>query len=109
MSDSTSVAGGVESPSDFSSDVLRWHAELKYAQKECNLWFQQSREILERFKDEILERHDTIATRTGTRFNVLWSNVETLKTAIYVRPRPSAERARHCVPALRAALWSRAD
>jgi len=86
MSDSTISAGGVRTPEDFPDECARWQQEIKFAQRECDRWWKQSREILARYRDERPGRRDNENIRLGRQMNLLWSNVETLKTAIYAAP-----------------------
>jgi hypothetical protein len=63
---------------------LRHVSEYERAFKQ---WENRARKILRKYRDD--ERKDT----DGARFNVLWSNVQTLKAATYSRmPRPDVSR-----------------
>jgi hypothetical protein len=56
-------------------------------EREFKQWENRARKILKKYRDD--ERKDT----DGARFNVLWSNVQTLKAATYSRmPRPDVSR-----------------
>lgn len=66
----------------------RWIAELDLAEKETRSWEQRVINIEKRYRDE-RDNTDQGALRRGAssyRFNVLWSNVQTLMPAIYARP-----------------------
>jgi len=68
----------------------RWKAEIDYAQKDTKYtsWLTQSEKIVKRYRDE---RVDT--EKTARKFNILWSNVQTLQPAIYAKaPKPIVER-----------------
>lgn len=54
-----------------------WQAELALAANEENTWRERARKVVSRYRDE--------EERTGSRFNVLWSNTETLRPALYAR------------------------
>lgn len=72
--------------------AARWIAEIEKAEKRSEKWIKRGRKIVKRYRDE---RADTeTELRTGKRrFNILWSNVQTLKPAVYGRmPQPIAER-----------------
>lgn len=69
----------------------RWKAEVDYAQKDSAYvsWLNRCEKIIKRYRDE---REDEIS-KTKRRFNALWSNVQTLKPAIYGKmPKPVIER-----------------
>lgn len=70
---------------DFGDDkaaiAARWIAELQQADKETKVWHSQCRKIEQRYRD------DRNTTASGDhKFNVLWSNVQTLLPAIYAKP-----------------------
>lgn len=69
----------------------RWKNELDFAQKDKKYveWLDRSAKIVKRYRDE-RESPAAIARR---RMNILWSNVETLRPAIYGKmPKPLVER-----------------
>ena len=69
--------------------VARWLDEIKLAEDGHKKWFEQGDKILKRYIDERPE-NNSINER---RFNVLWSNIETLKPALYNRtPDPTVLR-----------------
>lgn len=65
-----------------------WHEQLQLADEEFQGWRKRGDEIVKRYRDE----------RSGiegvkTRFNILWSNIEVLKPALYGRmPKPEVSR-----------------
>lgn len=64
----------------------RWLQEVELYEKEFTEWKERSKKILNRYRNE---KQDS----SRTRFNVFWSNVETLKPALYARtPKPEVER-----------------
>lgn len=70
----------------------RWDAELGYALKDekYKKWLLQSEKIIKRYRDE---RKDQTAEYGKRRYNILWSNVQTLGPAVYGKmPKPIAER-----------------
>lgn len=80
----------VESPADFGSDpagvAKRWLTELDIAQKAFDKWIERGRKVVKRYRDE---RDD----RSGQKFNILWSNVKTIKPSVYAkRPKPVVSR-----------------
>lgn len=73
-------AGGPEA-------VTFWLAELARYDKEFGPWRKDSAKIIKRYRDERSERSKTV------RYAVLWSNVQTLKPAVYSHmPAPVVER-----------------
>jgi hypothetical protein len=57
-----------------------WHDELKRYTEQFERWIKRGEDIVKRYRDE---RKDT---QNDARFNILWSNVRTLKPAIYAKP-----------------------
>lgn len=69
----------------------RWKAEIDFARKDkkYTTWLERSDKIIKRYRDE-RESATDLARR---RMNILWSNVETLRPAIYGKmPKPMVER-----------------
>ena len=69
-------------------DAVFWREELDRYKKDYERFVTAGHKILKRYRDE---RKDT--ENTDARFNVFWSNVKTLKPAIYSRP-PKVEVSR---------------
>lgn len=79
-------------PKDDQQLFARWEAEISYAKKDeaYRKWLDQCEKIIKRYRDQ---RKEATAEWGRRRYNVLWSNVETLKGAVYGRmPKPVAER-----------------
>lgn len=81
-----------ETPDDFGKDkagiAARWIAELRLATQYAQKWCDRGDKIVKRYMDD----RDT-QDSGATRFNVLWSNVETLKPAVYATaPKPVVQR-----------------
>lgn len=90
-------AVGVEKPQDFRTSVARWHAEMLTAEKQMDEWHKQSRAIVERYTLEDSTQHvgddDGGDYETMGKFNILWSNVQTLMPGVYGRePIPVVKR-----------------
>src|ERR1019366_118542 len=65
-----------------------WMGEDRIAGKEEEKWHKRARKIVQRYRDE---RPQT--TNSVHRFNILWSNVQTLIPALYARtPKPDVQR-----------------
>lgn len=71
------------------ADAQKWLLELKLRENDSEekRWVERGKKIVNRFRDQREPLHD------GSRFNILWSNIETLFPAIYSRP-PKAEVSR---------------
>lgn len=64
-----------------------WMGQEKIAEKEENLWYKKARKIIKRYRDERPE------SNKDTKFNILWSNVQTLLPTLYARtPKADVER-----------------
>ena len=78
----------------------RWQGELEIARKTKGLkeWLGSSKRIIRRYRDErdaagSGDGFEEEARFTGSRFNILWSNVQTLQPALYAKPpKPVVER-----------------
>lgn len=71
----------VASASDFGSTVARWNAELDLVKDEFRDWWKSCDRI-----ERVYRSRSHSSRQRAVEFNVLWSNVETLKPAIYARP-----------------------
>lgn len=66
----------------------KWKDELKRYEKVSKKFVEQGRRVEERYLDD-----RTAQDSQDTRFNILWSNVQTLKPAIFSRvPKPEVSR-----------------
>ena len=80
-----------DSPKDYGTDeaalVQMWLDQINLYDKEARKWISKGDKITKRYKDE---RDESDTTR---KFNILWSNVETLKPSLYARvPAPECIR-----------------
>lgn len=66
----------------------QWLADLQLSKKEDEQWVKRGRKIIKRYRDERSQ------AQTGQkRFNILWSNIQTLLPALYGKtPRAQVER-----------------
>lgn len=93
--DKRNEQGLIEKPSDFGTapedQVAYWVAQDGVAEKKERVWIRRSRKIVQRYRD------DRGAALANThRYNVLWSNVQTIRPALYSRtPKPDIERRFH--------------
>jgi hypothetical protein len=66
----------------------QWTVELAFAKRNDKDWTERVKKIVKRYRDERRGRADA-----GKRYNILWSNVQTLLPAIYSRtPQPDVTR-----------------
>lgn len=73
-----------------NDEVREWHAAIKLSGKRQNKWEERAKKVIKRFRDE---REDQARDYAGKRFNMLWSNTETLKPAVFART-PKSEVSR---------------
>lgn len=69
-------------------DAAYWHDELKRYNDQFQKFIERGKKVVKRYRDE---RRDS--EMVESKFNILWSNVQTLKPAIYSRP-PKVEVSR---------------
>lgn len=66
----------------------KWLQELKFAKREDEKWVKSGKKIVRRYRDERQGHSDN-----AKRYNVLWSNIQTLFPALYSKtPRAEVER-----------------
>ena len=79
----------------------RWNAELDMARKARGYreWCHRGKKIIRRYRDERAAESGwagdgaSDGAETGSRFNILWSNVQTLMPAVFAKaPKPVVER-----------------
>lgn len=65
----------------------QWHDAIQLAGKRQKTWEKKGEKVVDRYRDE---RPDA---DTSKRFNILWSNVETLRPSLYAQqPKPEVTR-----------------
>lgn len=65
-----------------------WTSEIESAEKDFERWVETSQRIVRRYRDD----RDAVNNRVR-RFNILWSNVQLMKPALYGRmPKPQVTR-----------------
>ena len=75
-------------PDDAGDEALRYTTEIKLYEKEAQKWVDKTKKIVRRYKDE-----RTIKDGGSAKFNILWSNIQTLIPALYAKaPKPDIER-----------------
>lgn len=66
----------------------RWNQELKIAKRDDEKWVKRGKKIIRRYRDERQGYSDT-----AKRYNILWSNIQTLFPSMYGRtPQAQVER-----------------
>jgi len=88
MSDYEGSTASLERTSDLGSSpqsvVRRWLLELKLADKRESEWRKKSEKVWHRYRQKDSKKHS---------FNILWSNTETLRPAVYNSlPQPDVRR-----------------
>jgi hypothetical protein len=92
QSDQTSGQDGASDIKKRADFVTYWLGQLKAYDDEFTEWTKRGKKIIRRYRDERQEKSDG-STLAGSRFNALWSNVQTLLPAIYIKPpKPVVER-----------------
>ncbi|CAB3782093.1 molecular chaperone [Paraburkholderia fynbosensis] len=80
------AAGNVASPGE--NVVDRWVKEIELYEQKASTWETKSKKILRRYKDERNQSEGQVA-----KYNILWSNIQTLLPALYSRnPKPDFQR-----------------
>jgi len=78
----------LETVADAKSEYDRWDIEIRMAEKDREKWEGQAKKVIKRYRDE-----RPSSEKGGRKFNLLWSNVETLKPALYAAtPNPEITR-----------------
>lgn len=69
-----------------------WMGQDRIAEKQDNDWRKRGQRIIDRFRDE-RGQASTPAAAAAHRFNILWSNVQTLQPVLYARtPKAAVQR-----------------
>ena len=76
-----------ETPDDYKTEARRWLDALRIAGKNQEKWEKQADKIEKRYRDERESGDDS------KKLNILWSNIETLRPAVYSNtPQPVVVR-----------------
>lgn len=91
-----------------STEHARWVEEIRLYEKEAEKWTERGKRIVKRYKDERSVRETADGNR---RYNILYSNIQTLLPAYFARsPKPDIERRfkdKDDVGRLAAEVWER--
>lgn len=94
---------------DDTSEAARWVTEIKLYEQDSQEWVERAKRIVKRYKDKRTSRETSDGQR---RYNVLYSNVQTLLPAYFSRaPKPDIERRfkdKDVVGRMAAQVWERA-
>lgn len=73
---------------EVAPEVQHYLSHIAAYDREFAPWETRSKKIIKRYRDDTRTSQDT-----GSRFNILWSNVQTLKAATFARlPKPDVSR-----------------
>lgn len=97
MVDSAAPIDQAEGPEDYEQDpageAQRWISEYELGEKARRKFRQRCRVITKRYRDERGDDPDGAVRDTGRRYNVFWSNIQTLQPATYAKlAKPIVER-----------------
>ena len=71
--------------------VARWIAELDLSDKVEEKWRERAKDVADRYRDEKSQNNQDY--QTANRYNVLYSNVQTICPALYNQsPKPDVRR-----------------
>ena len=89
MSEYEDEPGNIEKPAtDFAKLAKKWRAEIAQAEKGRSKWVDRGKKVEKLYADE-----RDLSTARSRKFNILWSNVETLRPAVYMQT-PKAQAVR---------------
>jgi hypothetical protein len=75
------------------ANFLMWRDEINRAIKRDTKWCERGRKINKRYRDQRTDASEGSVTHGRRKFNILWSNVQTLMPSLYAkRPDPVVER-----------------
>ncbi|MBL4680866.1 MAG: hypothetical protein JKY88_09105 [Pseudomonadales bacterium] len=76
-----------EDSSDYDNLAKQWHEAIGLSGKRQKVWEHKGKMVVDRYRDDRPEAD------TSKKFNILWSNVETLKPSLYSQqPKPQVTR-----------------
>ena len=87
----------VETTEDFGKDkpgdVARWLAEIDAYNRAYEEWKKRAQKIVARYRDEREIGRQNEGSGSGKKFNILWSNIQTLQPALFSKkPIPDISR-----------------
>nr|MCH9809354.1 hypothetical protein [Alphaproteobacteria bacterium] len=84
MTDTATTTASVDDPKELGGVVQRWIAELGAYEKDFKDWRKDTRNNYQRYS--LRDRTNQPETTADSRFNILWSNVQTQSPALFSRP-----------------------
>ncbi len=74
-----------------SNDLRKYLKEVERAEAVFKPWWDKSKKIVQRYRDE--DRKNGPTNDMPARFNIFWSNIQTIQPALYARsPKPQVDR-----------------
>jgi hypothetical protein len=94
MADDPNISAQDEKPGTQDAALVKyWTDQIAAYDDEFKPWLDRCRKIIRRYRDERQADSNGTPQPSGARFNALWSNIQTLQPAIYLKaPQPVAER-----------------
>lgn len=98
MEDVTGQSGTLETPKDAGEgaegEVARWVMELELSDKTEKTWRERAKKVNDRYRDErAASSIDASDSSGGERFNILYSNVQTICPALFNQsPKPDVRK-----------------
>lgn len=80
----TATTASVDDPKELGSVVARWDEELRAYEKASKDWIKDGKDNYKRYS--LRDRSNQPETTADSRFNILWSNVQTQSPALFSRP-----------------------
>jgi hypothetical protein len=86
-----------QTPEELRAENLRiartWKAEIKLYEREFQSWESRAKKVVERYLDKRTINENGVDTLQQSRFNILWSNIQTMLPAAYSKqPNPQVSR-----------------
>lgn len=76
-----------------TKDVKFWQTELELAGKHEQTWRRRARKVVKIYRDDHTGSNDSSGGSLDARFNILWSNTQTQRPALYsATPKPVVKR-----------------
>lgn len=91
MSDAGEATQNNPADSNDPKKIFRYVEEVELYDRETQKWYARSKRIIKRYKDD--RTSGNAVDENAARYNVLWSNTQTLLPSLYARnPKPDIQR-----------------
>lgn len=91
MSDAGEATQNNPADSNDPKKIARYVEEIELYDRETQKWYARSKRIIKRYKDD--RTSGNAVDENAARYNVLWSNTQTLLPSLYARnPKPDIQR-----------------